>query len=169
VRALGEGGHRTVLRLDPEHLGAVTLTVDVHAGSVRMTVSGGADALAAVREGLAQLRSSLAQAGLDLGDVALRADGVQAPQPGAPAGGSGPDGNGQAWQPGQPGESGQNGDPGRSGRSGHGDGHRPGDGAAPARTGGPGTVATAPGPGPGSAPAGTADTAGGRRRLDIRV
>jgi hypothetical protein len=39
-----------------------------------MAVHGGAEALAAVREGLEHLRGSLASAGLDLGDVALRAD-----------------------------------------------------------------------------------------------
>jgi Flagellar hook-length control protein FliK len=74
VRALREGGHRTVLRLEPEHLGAVTVTVDVRAGAVRMAVSGGAEALAAVREGLGHLRTSLASSGLDLGDVSLRTD-----------------------------------------------------------------------------------------------
>ncbi len=79
VRALREGGHRTVLRLDPEHLGEVTLTVDVRAGSVRLAVSGGAEAVSAVQAGLAHLRSSLAESGLALGDVALR------PDAGAPA------------------------------------------------------------------------------------
>jgi hypothetical protein len=78
VRALREGGHRTVMRLDPEHLGAVTVTVDVREGAVRMAVAGGAEALAAVREGLGHLRSALADAGLDLGDVALRPDAVAA-------------------------------------------------------------------------------------------
>jgi len=78
VWALREGGHRTVMRLDPEHLGAVTVTVDVREGAVRMAVAGGAEALAAVREGLGHLRSALADAGLDLGDVALRPDAVAA-------------------------------------------------------------------------------------------
>jgi len=76
VRALREGGHRTVLRLDPEHLGEVTLTVDVRGSSVRLAVSGGAEAVGAVHAGLAHLRSSLAESGLALGDVALRPDGV---------------------------------------------------------------------------------------------
>jgi flagellar hook-length control protein FliK len=77
VRALRDGGHRTVLRLEPDHLGAVTVTVDVRAGAVRMAVAGGPQALAAVREGIAHLRTVLADAGLDLGDVALRADALQ--------------------------------------------------------------------------------------------
>jgi Flagellar hook-length control protein FliK len=78
VRALREGGHRTVLRLEPEHLGEVTVTVDVRAGAVRMAVSGGTAALAAVRDGLQHLRASLADSGLDLGDVALRPDAASA-------------------------------------------------------------------------------------------
>ncbi|HVN13059.1 MAG TPA: flagellar hook-length control protein FliK [Kineosporiaceae bacterium] len=78
VRALREGWHRTVLRLEPEHLGEVTVTLDVRSGAVRMAVSGGAEALAAVREGLGHLRSSLADSGLDLGDVALRPEAAAA-------------------------------------------------------------------------------------------
>jgi flagellar hook-length control protein FliK len=87
VRALRDGGSRTVLRLEPEHLGAVTVTVDVRAGAVRMAVTGAAEALAAVREGIAHLRAALADAGLDLGDVALRPD---APGPSGSASSSGP-------------------------------------------------------------------------------
>jgi hypothetical protein len=58
-----------------------------------MAVTGGSQALAAVREGIAHLRSVLADAGLDLGDVALRPDAVQAP---APASGSAASADGQA-------------------------------------------------------------------------
>ena len=76
VRALREGGHRTVLRLDPEQLGEVTLTVDVRGSSVPLAVSGGAEAVGAVHAGLAHLRSSLAESGLALDDVALRPDGA---------------------------------------------------------------------------------------------
>ena len=94
VRALREGGHRTVLRLEPDHLGEVTVTVDVRSGAVRMAVSGGAEALAAVREGLGHLRTSLADSGLNLGDVSLRSDasGTSA----APAASTGPGADGRA-------------------------------------------------------------------------
>ncbi|MGZ4611847.1 MAG: flagellar hook-length control protein FliK [Kineosporiaceae bacterium] len=94
VRALREGGHRTVLRLEPDHLGELTVTVDVRSGAVRMAVSGGAEALAAIRGGLGHLRTSLADSGLNLGDVALRPDagGTSA----APAASTGPGADGRA-------------------------------------------------------------------------
>ena len=89
VRALRDGGHRTVLRLDPEHLGEVTVTVDVRGGDVRMAVTGGEQALAALREGLGQLRSSLSRAGLELGDVALRPDSPVSAASATPVAGGG--------------------------------------------------------------------------------
>jgi flagellar hook-length control protein FliK len=61
-----------VLHLAPEHLGAVTITVDVRDGAVRVDLAGGQAAVAAVRDGLDQLRSTLADSGLDLADVRLR-------------------------------------------------------------------------------------------------
>jgi hypothetical protein len=108
-----------MLRLEPEHLGAVTLTVDVREGAVRMAVAGGTQALAAVREGIERLRSTLADAGLDLGDVALRADtsssaassssssSLSSPSPGS---GGGPDGRPSASGPDAGGDSAPSGD-----------------------------------------------------------
>jgi flagellar hook-length control protein FliK len=60
-----------VLHLAPEHLGELTLTVDVRAGTVALAVAGQDGALAGLRDGLAQLRTALAEAGLDLGDVSM--------------------------------------------------------------------------------------------------
>ena len=164
VRALRDGGHRTVLRLDPEHLGEVTVTVDVRGADVRMAVSGGAEALAALRDGLGHLRSSLAASGLDLGDVALHPDasaaappvtgsaGAAAPTTGTTGGTSGPGGDTSAG--------------GRSaGSAGAPDGRR-----APQDQGTPAVPAAAPP----TARAGrtTAPDAAGAapaRRLDVRV
>jgi hypothetical protein len=74
VRTLRDGTHRTVLHLSPEHLGDVTITVEVRAGSVRLHVAGGDAALGALGQGMGDLRSQLADAGLDLADVSLRPD-----------------------------------------------------------------------------------------------
>jgi hypothetical protein len=134
-----------------------------------MAVSGGAQALAAVREGLERLRSSLADAGLDLGDVALRADAAPSASASSSAssfasspGSGGTDGQGSTSAP-----------DGRADSSRSGD-HRPGrqqDGPADAVPG-----ATQPVPStrqrPGSplgiqAPSGQDPTR--PRRLDVRV
>jgi flagellar hook-length control protein FliK len=74
VRTLRDGTQHTVLHLSPEHLGQLTLTVDVRAGAVALTVAGGEAALSALRDGLSDLRDQLGQSGLDLGDVTLRQD-----------------------------------------------------------------------------------------------
>jgi Flagellar hook-length control protein FliK len=164
VRALREGGHRTVLRLEPEHLGAVTLTVDVRAGAVRMAVAGGTQALAAVREGIERLRSSLADAGLDLGDVALRADTVSSASSSSssssfssPSPGSGPGADGRGST---------------SGPDGGTDSSRSGDRHSGRRQDGAPDAAGAPEPAHATAqrrrsPA--AEDLAGLRRLDVRV
>ncbi len=72
LRTLNDGTHRTVVHLSPEHLGDLTLTVDVRAGSVQLAMAGEQAAIATLRDGLSQLRDQLADAGLDLGAVSLR-------------------------------------------------------------------------------------------------
>jgi hypothetical protein len=61
-----------VLHLAPEHLGSLTMTVDVRAGAVHLTVAGSEAALGALRDGLGALRDQLGQAGLALTEVSLR-------------------------------------------------------------------------------------------------
>jgi flagellar hook-length control protein FliK len=68
-----------VLRLSPEHLGEVTITLDVRAGGIRLDLAAAPQALAALQADLSQLRDDLANSGLDLGDVTLSA---QNPGPG---------------------------------------------------------------------------------------
>jgi flagellar hook-length control protein FliK len=160
VRALRDGGHRTVLRLDPEHLGAVTVTVDVRAGAVRMAVAGTSEALAAVREGIAHLRSALADAGLDLGDVALRPEAALSSGSSSSSGTSNaPDGqatpNGPRPDRGADGSTAGDRRPSRQ--------HDQGSPTPPQRPDAVRPLQTPPAPpGPGSEP-GTA------RRLDVRV
>jgi flagellar hook-length control protein FliK len=60
------------MHLNPEHLGAMTLTVDVRAGHVRLGVTGGETALDALRSGMGGLRDQLAASGLQLDDVRLQ-------------------------------------------------------------------------------------------------
>jgi hypothetical protein len=160
VRALREGGHRTVLRLDPEHLGEVTLTVDVRGGSVRLAVSGGAEAVGAVHAGLAHLRSSLAESGLSLGDVALRPDGAAT---GAGTG-TGTDPRDSAARAFTTPDGSTSGGPGRDGRTAGGDGRggRHSDGRSP-------DTGTVPAPVPAPRPAPRARTTGSPGRLDVRV
>jgi hypothetical protein len=91
ARTLRDGTHHTVLKLSPEHLGEVTITLDVRAGGVRLDLAAGTQALAALQADLGQLRDDLAGSGLDLSDVTLTSQG------------SGPGGNNQAtgrdrWQ-----------------------------------------------------------------------
>jgi hypothetical protein len=163
VRALREGGHRTVLRLDPEHLGEVTLTVDVRGGSVRLAVSGGAEAVGAVHAGLAHLRSSLAESGLALDDVALRPDGA-APAASGTGTGTGTDPRDPGSRPFAGADGSTSGGPGRDGRTagGEGRGGRDPDGrsseAQPVR-----------GPVPAPRPAPRARPGGVPGRLDVRV
>lgn len=68
-----EGTHHTVLRLSPEHLGEVTITLDVRARGVRLDLSAAPLALAALQADLGRLRDDLAGSGLDLGAVTLTA------------------------------------------------------------------------------------------------
>jgi len=72
LRTLGDGTRRTVMHLSPEHLGELTLTVDVRNGSVQLAMTGGEAAIATLREGIGLLRDQLADSGLDLGTVSLR-------------------------------------------------------------------------------------------------
>jgi flagellar hook-length control protein FliK len=79
-RTLRDGTHRTVLRLAPEHLGELTMTVDVRAGTVHLAVAGSGTAIAALRDGLGQLRDHLGEAGLDLGELSLQQDSGGSPR-----------------------------------------------------------------------------------------
>ncbi len=98
ARVLRDGSHRTVLHLAPEHLGELTVTVDVRQGAVRLDVLGGGSALTALGQDLDSLRSQLADAGLDLADVSMRSGDAPAD------GGTGQQAGRQAGQPdGQPG------------------------------------------------------------------
>jgi flagellar hook-length control protein FliK len=72
ARVMRDGTQHTVLHLRPVELGAVTVTVDVKAGEVRLSMSAGDTALSALRQGLGDLRTELAKAGLDLADVTLQ-------------------------------------------------------------------------------------------------
>jgi flagellar hook-length control protein FliK len=72
LRTLQDGTHRTVLHLTPDHLGALTLTVDVRAGHVTLGVAGDQAALSTLRDGIGQLRDQLAASGLQLDDVSLQ-------------------------------------------------------------------------------------------------
>ena len=69
---LRDGTHRTVMHLSPDHLGDLTVTVDVRGASVQLSMSGEATAIATLREGMNHLRDQLSDAGLDLGSVALQ-------------------------------------------------------------------------------------------------
>jgi len=56
----GPGTHRVVLRLDPEHLGDVRITLTVHPGGVRVRMATGSeDARATLHEGLPTLQRAL--------------------------------------------------------------------------------------------------------------
>jgi flagellar hook-length control protein FliK len=78
ARVLRDGTHHTVLHLAPEHLGELTVTVDVRQGAVRLDVLGSGSALTALGQDLDSLRSQLADAGLDLADVSMRSDDAPA-------------------------------------------------------------------------------------------
>ena len=72
IRTTADGTHRTVVRLDPEHLGPIALTVSVRAGRVRLSVSGSPQALAALEASMNDLRDQLGSAGLGLDGVSLQ-------------------------------------------------------------------------------------------------
>jgi flagellar hook-length control protein FliK len=85
-----DGTHRAVIKLAPEHLGEVTVTLDVRAGGVTLDLIAGPQAISALKADLADLRDQLAQSGLRLDDVSLS-------QSGAASGGAGtPDGR-ERW------------------------------------------------------------------------
>jgi flagellar hook-length control protein FliK len=76
ARTLRDGTQRSVLHLTPGSLGAVTVTVDVRAGRVRLDLAASDGALSVLTQDLPKLRTQLADAGLDLADVTLnRQDG----------------------------------------------------------------------------------------------
>jgi flagellar hook-length control protein FliK len=76
ARALKDGSHRAVIRLSPEHLGDVTVTLSVHDGNVRMDLVAGPAAITALQADLHDLRDQMAQSGLQLDDVSLRQSGL---------------------------------------------------------------------------------------------
>jgi hypothetical protein len=126
ARTLGDGSHQTVMRLSPEQLGEVTVTLEVRAGAVRMDLLAAPAALAALQADLGELRDQLAGSGLDLADVTLRQpdagggspSGRDQPgrdQPGRDQPGSTQPGSDQPDRAGDPGAAG---DPGRRGGSG---------------------------------------------------
>jgi flagellar hook-length control protein FliK len=67
----GPGTHRMVLRLDPEHLGEVRITLTVHPGGVRVRMAAGSeDARVALSDGLPELQRALgAAAGRPAGET----------------------------------------------------------------------------------------------------
>lgn len=75
TRMLKDGTHRAVIRLAPEHLGEVTVTLDVRGGSVRIDLIAGPQAIGALRADLGDLHDQLAQSGLQLDDVSLSQSG----------------------------------------------------------------------------------------------
>jgi Flagellar hook-length control protein FliK len=74
ARTLRDGTHHAVLRLSPEHLGDVTIALDVRAGGVRLDLAAGPQAISALQSDLGRLRDDLAGAGLNLGDVTLHSN-----------------------------------------------------------------------------------------------
>jgi flagellar hook-length control protein FliK len=91
TRLLQDGTQRAVLHLTPDHLGSVRVTVDVRAGQVRVDLAAGDTALSTLRRELGDLRSQLAQSGLQLADVTLHESG------GDVAGGGTGGHNAQPW------------------------------------------------------------------------
>jgi hypothetical protein len=113
-RALRDGTQHTVLRLAPEHLGALTLTLDVRGGAVHLAVAGSEAALATLRDGLAGLRQELSSSGLDLADVTLRQDTADPGQPGAQNQQASPGSGGGGRRDDAPGETAPGPDPART-------------------------------------------------------
>ena len=75
TQTLRDGTHRAVIKLSPENLGEVTVTMDVKGNSVRMHLIAGPEAIGALRNDLHGLRDQLAQSGLKLDDVSLAQSG----------------------------------------------------------------------------------------------
>ncbi len=104
----GDGTHRLMLRLHPADLGEVKVVMTVKDGVVDVTLSAGAAAREALRDGAPQLRSLLELAGATSGQVVVR-DLASA----GPAATAHQAGNPLAQQHGQPGAGGEQ--PGSSG------------------------------------------------------
>jgi flagellar hook-length control protein FliK len=68
----GDGTHRLTLRLHPADLGEVKVVLTVKDGAVDVTLSAGAAARDALREGSPQLRALLELAGATTGQVTVR-------------------------------------------------------------------------------------------------
>jgi flagellar hook-length control protein FliK len=95
-----------VLHLTPDHLGAVTVTLQVQGTDVRLDLAANQAALETLNAGLGELREELGAAGLDLTDVTLRPDdggqqegrapGQDGPADGRQEGRPAPDGDGRA-------------------------------------------------------------------------
>ena len=85
----GPGTHRMVLRLDPEHLGDVRITLTVHPGGVRVRMATGSeDARATLHEGLPALQRALESlGGRPAGETQVSV--LHQPQPGSGQAGSG--------------------------------------------------------------------------------
>jgi flagellar hook-length control protein FliK len=89
----GDGTHRITLRLHPADLGEVKVVLTVKNGTVDVTLSAGAAAREALREGSPQLRSLLELTGATTGQVVVRDLGSSAVSAAAQqqAAGSAPD------------------------------------------------------------------------------
>jgi hypothetical protein len=151
ARSLGDGIRETVLHLTPDHLGAVTVTLQVQGTDVRLDLAANQAALDTLNAGLGELRDELGAAGLDLTDVTLRPDDGGRQEGRAP----GQEGPADGRQDGRPA-------PGGDGRA--------TDRGPDRRTGGPGQAA---GIGPENRPGRSSETGPGETRrgqpLDIRV
>jgi flagellar hook-length control protein FliK len=152
ARSLGDGTRETVLHLTPDHLGPVTVTLQVQGSDVRLDLAANQAALAALNADLGDLRDGLSASGLSLTDVTMRPDDAgNAPQ--QQGRDPGQDGLGDGRQDGRPAPGGDGrATEGRPGRQIGGPGAATGDADGPERVDRPGLTP-------------------GRRRapLDIRV
>ncbi len=105
LRTLSDGTHHTTLHLSPEHLGDLTVTVDVRGSTVQVSMAGEPTAIASLRDALGLLRDQLSEAGLDLGQVSLQDKGSHGSREGSPRQGeassqAGSDGGGpgRSWE-----------------------------------------------------------------------
>lgn len=105
LRTLSDGTHHTTLHLSPEHLGDLTVTVDVRGSTVQVSMAGEPAAIASLRDALGLLRDQLSEAGLDLGQVSLQDKGSHGSREGSPRQGeassqAGSDGGGpgRSWE-----------------------------------------------------------------------
>jgi flagellar hook-length control protein FliK len=86
----GDGTQTLTLRTHPEDLGPVEVTVQVHQGVVSVALSSSSpSARDAMSDHLADLRSSLAEAGLQLGSVGVGSGRAGTGAPPAPPPGAG--------------------------------------------------------------------------------